>query len=85
MSDDKSDEEESISNYFTLYSENICFVISSLWNKREEHTNTDYAVTGWILCLIPHIREDIFKNPQIKHHIQVNNVIKTYFDESNEK
>ena len=79
MSDDKSDEEESISNDFTLYSENICFVISSLWNKREEHTNTDYAVTGWILCLIPHIREDIFKNTQIKHHIQVNNVIGFFF------
>ena len=28
MSDDESDEEESISNNLTLYSENICFVIS---------------------------------------------------------
>ena len=60
MSDDKSDEEESISNYFALYSENICFVIYSLWNKIEEHINTDYAVTGWMLCVIPHIREDFF-------------------------
>ena len=34
MSDYKSDEEESISNDCTLYSENICFVISSLWNER---------------------------------------------------
>ena len=56
MSDDESDEEESISNYFTLYSENICFVISSLWNEREKYINTDYAVTGWMLCAIPHIR-----------------------------
>ena len=56
ISDDESDEEESISNYCTLYSENICFVVSSLWNKRNKHINTDYSVTGWVLCVIPHIR-----------------------------
>ena len=85
MSDDKSDEEESISKNLTLYYENICFVISNLWNKREEHINTDYAVTGWMLCVIPHIREDVFKNAQNKHHIQVNTVIKTLFSVSTEK
>ena len=51
----------------------------------EEHINTDYAVTGWMLCVIPHIREDVFKNAQNKHHIQVNNVIKTLFAGSTEK
>ena len=85
MSDDESDEEESMSKYCTLYSENICFVISSLWNEREKHINTDYAVNGWILCVIPHIREDVFKNAQNKHHIQVNNVIKSFFSGSTEK
>ena len=35
MSDDESDEEESTSKDSILYYENICFVISSLWNKRE--------------------------------------------------
>ena len=60
MSDDKSDEEESISKHLPLYYEIICFVISSLWNKREEHINTDYDITGWMLCVIPHIREDFF-------------------------
>ena len=60
--DDESDEEESISNDYTLYSENICFVISILWNEREKHINNDYAVTGWMLCVIPHIRIDVFKN-----------------------
>ena len=57
MYDDKSDEGESISKNLTLYYENICFVISSLWNKREERINTDYSVTGWMLCVIPHIRD----------------------------
>ena len=45
MSDDKSFEEDSISNDCTLYSENICFVISSLCNEKDKHINTDYAMT----------------------------------------
>ena len=85
MSDEECDEEDSISNYCTLYSENICFVISILWNEREKHINTDYTVTGWMLCVIPHTREYIFKNAQNKHHIQENNVIKTLFVGSTEK
>ena len=55
-SDDKSDEEESISNDCTLYLYHIIFVMSNLWNKREKHINTDYSVTGWMFCLIPNIR-----------------------------
>ena len=55
-SDDESDEEYSISNYCTAYSDNICFVISKLWNEREKHTNNDYSVNGLMLCVIPHIR-----------------------------
>ena len=38
-----------------------------------------------MLCVIPHIREYVFKNAQNKHHIQVNNVIKTLFAGSTEK
>ena len=34
---------------------------------------------------IPHIREDVFKNAQNNHHIQVNTFIKTLFSESTEK
>ena len=56
MSDDESDEEYSISNNLTLYYENICSVMSSLWNRREEHFNTDDAVTGWMLYILTHIR-----------------------------
>ena len=85
MSDDESYEEESISDYFTLYSEDICFVVSSFYNEREKNINTDYAIIGWMLCVIPHIREDVLKNEQNKHHIQVNNVIKTLFSGSTEK
>ena len=63
----------------------MCFVISKLWNKREEHINTDYSVTGRMLCVIPHIREEVFKNAQNKHNIQVNNVIRNLFAGSTEK
>ena len=81
-SNDESDEEEPTLKDSILYYENISFVIYNLWNKREEHINKNYAVTGWVLCVIPHNREDIFKNAQNKHHIQVNNVIKTLFSGS---
>ena len=38
-----------------------------------------------MLCVIPHIREDVFKNAQNNHNIQVNNIIKSLFDGSTEK
>ena len=41
-------------------------------------------MTGWILCLIPHIRDAFFKSSQNKHNIQLNNVIKTFSAESAE-
>ena len=78
-SDYESDEEESISNDCTLYSENIFFVVSSLWNEREKHINSDYSVTFWMLFVIPRIREDVFKNAQNNHHILVNTIINSLF------
>ena len=38
-----------------------------------------------MLCVITHIREDVFKNSQNKHNIQVNNVIRKHFGGSTEK
>ena len=38
-----------------------------------------------MLCVIPHIREDVFKNAHYNHHIQVNTVIKSLFPVSTEK
>ena len=42
-------------------------------------------MTGWILCVITRIREDVFKKVQNHHHIQVNTVIKSLFSGSTEK
>ena len=68
-----------------MYSDNICVVISNLWKEREKHINNDYSVTGWMLCIITHIREYVFKNAQNKHLIQVNTVIKSVFAGLSEK
>ena len=38
-----------------------------------------------MLCVMPHIREYVFKDAQNKHHIKVNNVIKSLFAGSTEK
>ena len=42
-------------------------------------------MTGWILCVITHIREDASKNSNGKHHFQINNSIKTLYDGLTEK
>ena len=56
-----------------------------MWNEREKHSNTDYNVTGWMLCVISHIKEDVFNNAENNNHIQVNTVIKSLFSGSTEK
>ena len=48
--------------------------------QKGENINTDYAVTGWMLCVIPHIGGDIFNNAQNHHHIQVNTVINIFLE-----
>ena len=53
--------------------------------KREKYINTDYAVTGWMLSVIPHIREDVFKNPNVNNMNQVNTFMMTLFAGSSEK
>ena len=38
-----------------------------LLRKRENHINTDYAVSGWMICVIPHICKDVFENSDGNH------------------
>ena len=61
------------------------FFISKLWIERQKHINTDYYVTGLLLCVIPYIRENVFKNSNRNHINQVNTVIKTLFAGLSEK
>ena len=85
MSDYESNEEESLSNDYTDYSENVCFVISKLWIERQKHINTDYDMTGCMLCVIYHIREYFFNNLKGKHRNQANIVIKNLIADLSEK
>ena len=55
--------------------------VCKLWQKRQIHINTDFAVTGWMLCVIPHIHKDARYHSYSDHRKQVNNVIKNYFME----
>ena len=57
----------------------------NLWQKRQLHINTDFEVTGWMLCVIPHIRKYAKDNSDRKHRKQVNNVIKRLFSGSSEE
>ena len=38
--------------------ESLSSLVCNLWQKRQLHINTDFAVTRWMLCVIPHICKD---------------------------
>ena len=59
--------------------------VYKIWQKRQLHINTDFTVTGWMLCAIPHIRKDAKDHSDSDHRKQVNNVIKTLFYEASEE
>ena len=59
--------------------ESLSFSVCKLWQKRQSHINTDFAVTGWMLCIIPYIRKYAKYHPYIDHRKQVKNVINTLF------
>ena len=89
-SDSDTEEEENIdtddpdsSNSDML--EILSFSVCRLWQKRQLHINTDFAVTGWMLCVIPHIRKDAKDHPDSDHRKQVNNVINTLFSGASEE
>ena len=89
-SDSDTEEEENIytdglessdSDMLEILSLSVC----KLWQKRQLHINTDFSVTGWMLCVIPHIRKYAKDHSDRNHRKQVNNVIKTLFSGSSEE
>ena len=57
---DTEDEEENVdtddpdtSDSYML--ESLSSTMCNLWQKRKLQINTDFAVTGWMICVIPHI------------------------------
>ena len=49
--------------------------------ERQIHINTDFTVTGWMLCVIPHILKDAEDHSDSDHKKLVNNVISKLFHE----
>ena len=59
--------------------ESLSFSVCKLWQKIQLHINTDFAVTGCMLCVIPHIRKYAKDHSDSDNRKQVNNVINTLF------
>ena len=83
-SDSDTEDEENIDNgYPEIIDSDMMVILSSLvctlWQKIQIHINTNFSVTGWILCFIPHICKDAKYHSYSYHRKQVNNVIKTLF------
>ena len=66
----------------SIYSDKLeilSFSVCKLWQNIKLHSNTYFAVTGWMLFVIPHIRKDENDNSDSDHKKQVKNIIKTLF------
>ena len=55
----------------------LSFSVCKLWQKRQLHINTDFSVTGWILCVIPHIHKAAKYHSDSDHSKQAKNVLIT--------
>ena len=71
-SDSGTEEEENIDtdDLESIYSdmlEIMSFSVCKLWQKRQLHINTDFAVTGWMLCVIPYISKDAKNHSDSDH------------------
>ena len=87
---DTEDEEENIDTDYPDTSdsdmlERLSSTVCNLWQKRQVHINTDFSVTGCMLCVIPHICKDAKDHSDRNHSKQVNNVIKILFSGSSEE
>ena len=87
---DTEDEEENIDTNDPDTSDSdmldsLSSILCSLWQKKQLHINTDFAVTGWMLCVIPHICIDAKDHSDRNHRKQVNKVIKRLFSGSSEE
>ena len=78
---DTDDPDSSESDTLEILSSSVC----NLWQKRQLHINTDFAVTVWMLCVIPHIHKDAKYHSDSDHRKQFNNIIKTIFSGSSEE
>ena len=62
-----------------IFPVSLSYSVCNLWQKIQIHINTDFTVTGWMLCVIPHIYKDEKYQSDSDNRKQVKNVIKTLF------
>ena len=56
--------------------ESLISLVYNFWYKRQLHINTDFSVTRWMLCVIPHIHKYVIDNSDGDNRKEVNDVIK---------
>ena len=49
------------------------------WEKSELNLITDFALTRWVLCAVPHLHEYASDDLNGGHSKQINNFIKMFF------
>ena len=54
-------------------------LVCNLWQKRKIYINTEFSVTGWMLCVITHIRKNTKYHSDSYHRKNVNNIMKMLF------
>ena len=54
-------------------------LVFSLWQKIKSHINNNFTGTGWMLCVITHIRKYAKYHSDSDNRKQVNNAIKKLF------
>ena len=57
----------------------VMYPKANYWGEREIHTNTDYSVTVWMLCVIPHIHNYVIYDYDGNNGNQVKTFIIVYF------
>ena len=61
-------------------SESLSYPVCNYWENRELRINTNFSVTGWMLCVITHIRKYSSDHSDDDNGKQDNTVIKTFFN-----
>ena len=81
-SDNEEEETINIDDLDSTYSDmlkNVSYSLWSYWEKRKSSINTDFVVTGWVLCVILHIKKYAKDHTNNYHRKLLNDAIKHCF------
>ena len=83
-SESENEEENTINIYDTESSDSymleiLSYSLCNYWDERGLKISTNFAVTGCILCVIPHNFKDVSDHLYSDQRKKVRNLIKTFF------